>query len=319
MVGKNGQTDGTQGLLLRAPAKLNLSLAVLDRRPDGFHEIESLMVPVSLYDCLRVRLQPSGQFSLAVRFKGRLTHGTGRQLARDVPTDDSNLVIRAARLLASRAGVTAGLAIELEKEIPSGAGLAGGSSDAAATLMAAAELWGIDWPMDRLAELAAELGSDIPWFFAQAPGLVTGRGEQVIPVAGIKPLPVVIACPSEGLSTGAVYAGCQPDAGCRGEATALATALAEGSLRRALPLMRNMLEPPARRLLPVVNQLLDAMGRAGAVRPLLTGSGSACFSLCRTLTEAHRLAARLDAAGWPGVFQGRVLPGRADSPQLVDI
>ena len=136
MVGKNGQTDGTQGLLVRAPAKLNLSLAVLDRRPDGFHEIESLMVPVSLHDRLRVRVQPAGQFSLAVRFKGRLAHGVGRQLARDVPTDDSNLVIRAARLLATRAGVTAGLAIDLEKEIPSGAGLAGGSSDAAATLMA---------------------------------------------------------------------------------------------------------------------------------------------------------------------------------------
>lgn len=318
VVGNNGQTDGTQGLVVRAPAKLNLSLAVLDRRPDGFHEIESLMVPVSLHDRLRVQVQPAGQFSLAVRFKGRLAHGVGRQLARDVPVDDSNLVIRAARLLATRAGVRTGLAIDLEKEIPSGAGLAGGSSDAAATLMAAAQLWNLDWPMDRLADLAAELGSDIPWFFAQAPGLVAGRGEQVTPVAGIKPLPVVIACPAEGLATGAVYAGCQPDASRRGEAAALAAALTEGSLRRALPLMRNMLEPPARRLLPAVNHLLEAMGRAGAVRPLLTGSGSACFSLCRTLTEAQRLAARLDAAGWPGVFQGRVLPGRVDAPQLVD-
>ena len=319
MVGWASQTGLEDGVAVCAPAKLNLSLQVLARRPDGFHEIESLMVPVTLHDRLRLWLRPEGGFSLSVRFRGQLARGNGRQLARDVPADDRNLVLRAVRLLAERAGVTAGLAIELAKEIPSGAGLAGGSSDAAAAMQAAARLWGLDWSADRLAALAAEIGSDIPWFFARSAGLVAGRGEQVLPVAGISPLPVVIACPAEGLSTAAVYAACQPDARRRGEAAALAAALTAGQLRRALPLLTNMLEPPARRLAPAVDRLLVSMARAGAVRPLLTGSGSACFSLCRTNTEARRLASRLEAAGWPAVFWGRLAPGRVKPPAAVEI
>ncbi|NBS32614.1 MAG: 4-(cytidine 5'-diphospho)-2-C-methyl-D-erythritol kinase [Planctomycetia bacterium] len=319
VVGWASQIGLEESISVCAPAKLNLSLQVLARRPDGFHEIESLMVPVTLHDQLRLKRQPEGVFTLQVRFRGRLAQGNGRQLARDVPTDDRNLAIRAVRLLAERAGVTAGLAIELDKEIPSGAGLAGGSSDAAAAMQAAAGLWGLDWSAERLAALSAEIGSDIPWFFARSAGLVAGRGEQVLPVTGIRPLPVVIACPAEGLSTAAVYAACQPDASRRGEAAALAAALAAGELRRALPLLENMLEPPARRLAPTVDRLLSMMSRLGAVRPLLTGSGSACFSLCRTSTEARRLASRLEAAGCPGVFWGRLTPGRVKPPKAVEI
>jgi len=126
------------GLVIRAPAKLNLSLAVLARRTDGFHEIESLMVPVTLHDTLRVRRRDDDAITLAVRYAGRLAGADGRGLARDVPVDDSNLVVRAARALREQAGATAGLDIELVKEIPSGAGLGGGSSDAAAVLLAAA-------------------------------------------------------------------------------------------------------------------------------------------------------------------------------------
>ena len=128
-----------------APAKLNLSLAVLDRRADGFHEIESLMVPVSLHDTLRVRAAAAPGIRLLVTFGGRLAQPIAAALRRDVPADDTNLVVRAARLLAEEAGVTQGLDVELVKEIPSGAGLGGGSSDAAAILMAAADAWGIDW------------------------------------------------------------------------------------------------------------------------------------------------------------------------------
>ena len=318
VVANNAQADAAGVVHLLAPAKLNLSLAVLDRRPDGFHEIESLMVPVTLHDRLRVRRQPAGVFSLTVSFKGRLAGGTGQQLARDVPTDENNLVLRAARLLAQRAGVAAGVAIDLEKEIPSGAGLAGGSSDAAATLRAAARLWNLDWSTEQLAALSAELGSDIPWFFLRSPGLVAGRGERVTAVRGIRSLPVVIACPVQGLATGAVYAACVPDTSRRGQAAKLASALSKGSLQQALPMMHNMLEPPARHLAPAVDQLLVAMAQAGAVRPLLTGSGSACFSLCHTASEARVLAARLDANGWPGVFQGRLLSGRLASPKLVE-
>ncbi len=193
-------------IIIDAPAKLNFSLAVLDRRHDGFHEIESLMVPVSLYDQLHMQRLPAGEFSLEVIFAGRLASEQSHSLARDVPDDDRNLVLRAARLLAERANVEAGLRIRLEKHIPSGAGLGGGSSDAASALFAASKIWNLDWTKDQLAELSAELGSDIPWFFAGGAGLVHGRGEHVTPIDGIPALDVVIACPSDGLSTAKVYA-----------------------------------------------------------------------------------------------------------------
>lgn len=293
-----------------APAKLNLSLAVLDRRADGFHEIESLMVPVSLHDTLRVCAVAEPGIRLRVAFGGRLAQPVAAALRRDVPADDSNLVVRAARLLAEEAGVTQGLDVELVKEIPSGAGLGGGSSDAAAILMAAADAWGLDWSADRLAALGSRIGSDVPWFFAGGPALAGGRGEQVTAMSGIPPLAAVIACPIAGLSTAAVYARCTPAASRRGAAAHLAATLAAGRLRAAQDLMHNALEAPARELCPDVSRLLDDMARAGAVRPMLTGSGSACFALLRTATEARRIAARLAAAGWPGVFPVRIEPGR---------
>ena len=305
-------------LVIRAPAKLNLSLAVLARRPDGFHEIESLMVPVTLHDTLRVRRRDDAAITLAVRYAGRLAGAAGRALARDVPVDDSNLVVRAARALREQAGVTAGLDIELVKEIPSGAGLGGGSSDAAAVLVAAAAAWGLDWSRDRLAALGAGIGSDVPWFFTAVAAVVRGRGERVTPVAGVPPLPAVIACPATGLSTAAVYAACTPDAARRGDAERLAAALAAGGLPAATPLMHNALEAPARRLCADVDRLLAALARAGAAGPRLTGSGSACFAVCRTVAEARGIAARLaaerdgDRAAWPGVFAVRLaVPGVA--------
>ena len=290
-------------ITLHAPAKLNLSLVVLARRPDGFHEIESLMVPVTLHDTLSLRAIPEPDVRLAVRFGGRLARPEAAPLRRDVPADESNLVVRAARLLAAAAGETRGLEIDLVKEIPSGAGLGGGSSDAAAALVGAARAWGIDWPRERLADLAARLGSDVPFFLVGGPAIASGRGESLVTVAGIPPLAAVIACPAAGLSTAAVYAECVPDGSRRGLAPRLAAALAAGDFRGAGTLMHNDLEPPACRLAAgVVVRLLEALARAGAVRPLLTGSGSACFALARTAAEARGIEARLQAAGWPGVF-----------------
>ncbi len=293
-------------LSVRAPAKLNLSLAVIARRPDGFHEIESLMVPITLHDILHVRPMETTGVRLTVSFKGRLARGPGRLLARDVPTDDRNLVVRGIHLLAERAGIEPQLSIELVKEIPSGAGLAGGSSDAAAAMMSAARIWGLDWPASRLASIAAEIGSDIPWFFGRSPGIIRGRGERVEPVGGIPPLPVVVVCPAGPLSTAAVYGHCVPEPEQAGVARTVADGLAAGAAQRSLSLLHNSLEKPARSLSSEVDQLLDAMTRAGAARPLLTGSGSGCFAICRTAVEARGIAARLEACGWPAVYCERL-------------
>ena len=310
------QTGVIDQVVIDAPAKLNFSLAVLNRRHDGFHEIESLMVPVSLYDRLHMQRCPDGEFSLEVIFAGRLAGELSHSLACDVPDDDRNLVLRAARLLAERANVEAGLRIRLEKHIPSGAGLGGGSSDAASALFAASKIWNLDWTKDQLAELSAELGSDIPWFFAGSAGLVHGRGEHVTPIDGIPALDVVIACPSDGLSTAKVYAACEPDVQRRGEAVSLTTYLQENSIRQALPLMHNSLQQPARTLTPSVDALLSDMAKYDALHPVLTGSGSACFSICRTAKEASQLAACLESAGWPYVCPTRCAARQMDKACL---
>jgi 4-diphosphocytidyl-2-C-methyl-D-erythritol kinase len=302
---------------LPAAAKLNLSLAVLGRRPDGFHEIESLMVPVDLADTLELRAGGPPGVRLAVRFGGLLATARGRSLARDVPVDQSNLVVRAVMALGEAAGIEPALDINLVKRIPSGAGLGGGSSDAAAAITAAATIWGLDWPPARLAEIAAAIGSDVPWFFTGVPALVLGRGERVAAVPSLPPLFAVIACPAAGLSTAAVYQACRSEPERAGEAERLAAILAAGDLPAALPLLHNSLEAPARSLCGDIDRLLGDLEAAGGLCPRLTGSGSACFALCRTQAEARAIAARLAAledAGrprWPGVWAVRVGSGEA--------
>jgi 4-diphosphocytidyl-2-C-methyl-D-erythritol kinase len=301
------QHDGASAdstITIHAPAKLNLSLAVIDRRSDGYHDIESLMVPVTLHDTLHVTPTAEPGISLRVRWGGRLAR-IDPAYSGDVPTGPGNLVVRAAEALAREAGVDRGLEIDLVKQIPAGAGLGGGSSDAAAVLQAAADAWQLDWPVERLAALGATLGSDIPWFFAGGPATVSGRGEEVRQVEGIPPLPAVIVKPAVSLSTAAVYQACRPDPARRGDAERLADALRRG-LRAAIPLMHNALEPPARGLAPEVDRLLGDLRWAGALHPLLTGSGSACFAITRTVVEARHLAARIEALGWPAVFPVRL-------------
>jgi 4-diphosphocytidyl-2-C-methyl-D-erythritol kinase len=301
------QHDGASAdstITIHAPAKLNLSLAVIDRRSDGYHDIESLMVPVTLHDTLHVTPTAEPGISLRVRWGGRLAR-IDPAYSGDVPTGPGNLVVRAAEALAREAGVDRGLEIDLVKQIPAGAGLGGGSSDAAAVLQAAADAWQLDWPVERLAALGATLGSDIPWFFAGGPATVSGRGEEVRQVEGIPPLPAVIVKPAVSLSTAAVYQACRPDPARRGDAERLADALRRG-LRAAIPLMHNALEPPARGLAPEVDRLLGDLRWAGALHPLLTGSGSACFAITRTVVEARHLAARMEALGWPAVFPVRL-------------
>jgi 4-diphosphocytidyl-2-C-methyl-D-erythritol kinase len=291
-----------------APAKLNLSLAVLERRPDGFHSIESLMVGVSLADSLDIRRSATPGIRLAVRFAGGLAAARAATLGRDVPTDERNLVVRAVAAVAAEAGIEPALEIDLVKQIPSGAGLGGGSSDAAAAISGVARFWNLDWPTERLAAIGSRLGSDIPWFFAGGPAIAAGRGESIEPVADLMPLAAVLAMPPAGLSTPAVYQACTPEPARVGEAHRLAQAFAAGDLPAALALMHNSLEAPARSLCPAIDRLLADIGQAGGLAPRLTGSGSCCFTLCRTLAEATSIAARLSAledAGpprWPAVW-----------------
>lgn len=287
-------------IAIRAPAKLNLSLAVLGRRPDGYHDIESLMVPTSLADALVVGVAPVPGVRLRMRAAGALRPWAAA-LA-EIPTDDRNLVCRGIRALAAAAGVEPALTIELSKAIPAGAGLGGGSSDAAAAIRAAARLWGLDWSANRLAAIGATVGSDVPWFFAGTAAIASGRGERIEPVPALPALAAVVAWPGVPLSTAAVYRGWhrRAEEGATREisnhteaAARLAAALAEGRWGDVWPLIENDLEPAARERCAEVDRLLADLARAGAIRPRLTGSGSACFALTRTLAEARGIAARV--------------------------
>ena len=165
------------GIEVLAPAKLNLFLEVLAKRSDGFHEIETLMVPIGWYDIALISRPIRRRISLACE---QVT-----QSSDPVPTGDDNLVVRAVKLLRDRSGTSQGARLRLVKRIPAASGLAGGSSDAAAALVAANLGWQLNWPREQLASLAAELGSDVPFFLGRGPAICRGRGEIMEPVAGI--------------------------------------------------------------------------------------------------------------------------------------
>lgn len=222
-----------------------------------------------------------------------------------VPVDRSNLVLKALDLLRASAGIEDGFDAELVKRIPNRAGLGGGSSDAAAALVAADRVVGLGWSIDRLAGLAAQLGSDIPYFVHRlkqanaSTALATGRGEQIqtyTPPAG---LPVVIVKPAEGLSTAEVYGACHPTdsvgSGAGNGCQTTLSALLSGSWQHLSRGMRNHLQVAAGRIAPWLGGLQNAFEACGCAVHQLSGSGSAYFGLARSFREARRIAARLRA------------------------
>jgi len=176
---------------LIAPAKINLSLEVIKRREDGYHEIKSFMVPVSLVDTLEIELGGKG-----VEFSCSDT---------SLPVNDSNLVVKAAKLFFKYQKIDEGVRIHLEKAIPHGAGLGGGSSDAATTLKALNQIFETDLGTETLSAMAAEIGSDIPFFLAHSAAICRGRGEIVVPVKFTETLPLLLIKPSFGVPTPWAY------------------------------------------------------------------------------------------------------------------
>jgi len=277
--------------MLQTPAKLNLYFEVIRRLPTGFHEIESLVTPISLHDTLYVR--PSAGLNLTVEIPPeekfqRLFAG------QTIPTDDSNLVLRAAHRLRERLphrDDLPGADIILTKRIPSEAGLGGGSSDAAATLLLLNELWNVGLSRDALAEIGAELGSDVPLFLKGFPVICRGRGEILESVPGGESFPTlhfVVVKPFTGCSTPAVYRLCEPQ-GPQSHAVLdeMVSDWRKNRLEAFAGKMKNRLTAPALRVNPDVQRVLETFGRVPV--PLagfsMTGSGSTCFGLCRNREE----------------------------------
>jgi len=284
-------------LVVHAPAKLNLFLEVLGRRGDGFHELETLMVTVSLHDTLRFTEEPTPAIRLRCHGRGDLS---------EVPSGDDNLVVRAARLLQEHTGTSRGARIDLWKRIPVAAGLAGGSTDAATTLVALDRLWELGLAPEELSSLAARLGSDVAFFVSGVPAAICrGRGEEIHPVRLPLGLPVVIARPSGGLSTAEVFRHCRVAASPRSVQPLIDT-LTGGRIAAASRLLHNSLQPTAEALKPEILQLITHLSHQPLLQPLMTGSGTACFGLCVSHRLARRIVRRLRGQGLTHVVAGRL-------------
>jgi len=267
-----------------APAKVNLTLEILARRADGYHALRSVMVPVALCDALA--FAPAERFAFSC----------------DPPSlAEGNLVLRA---LARIERDDATLAVHLRKHIPVGAGLGGGSSDAAAVLRAAMEgAFGAMPARDWLADARA-LGSDVPFFLADAPALVEGTGERVTALGAAPPWWVVLAVPPVHVSTADAYANLSAERAAaaaprRARSTSASVscgaALQRGDYAGVVAAMCNDFEALIAGAYPAVRDTLDALTAAGADRPLLSGSGGACFTLAPDEHRAHDVAARISS------------------------
>ncbi|GAA4916431.1 4-diphosphocytidyl-2-C-methyl-D-erythritol kinase [Stackebrandtia albiflava] len=283
--------DARDWVRVRVPAKINLHLGVGDLRPDGFHDLTTVYEAVSLYD--EVVAVPSQEVTAEVVGEG----------AGILPGDERNLAVRAARSLAERYGVASGVRLRLLKRIPLAGGLAGGSADAAAALEACARLWRLPVGRDALVEVAAGLGSDVPFCLLGGVALGTGHGERVSPVAAAGTRHWVVAVSEGELSTPAVYAEVdrlrETGVGrCHDDVSALLAALAEGAdAERLGGLLHNDMTDAAISLRPQLGEVLAAGDADGAVRSLVSGSGPTVLFLARDGHHAQALAARLRLRG----------------------
>jgi 4-diphosphocytidyl-2-C-methyl-D-erythritol kinase len=288
--------EAADAVVARAPAKVNVLLAVGPVRPDGFHELRTVYLAVSLYDTVTAR--PGDGLSLTLT-------GEGADGADAVPVDRTNLVWRAAELLARSAGVRADASLAVAKAIPAAGGLAGGSADAAATLVALDALWGTRAGREDLTALAAQLGSDVPFSLHGGVALGTGRGEQLTPVLARRRWDWVLGIAREGLSTPAVYAeldrlraeGRVPDGTELAPAEPLIAALRDGPADVLARTLVNDLQVPALTLRPALRRALVAATDAGAAGALVSGSGPTVAALATDEHAALRLAATMAGAG----------------------
>lgn len=279
---------------VQAPAKINLFLEILSKRPDGYHEIETLMSPIGLYDSLSFRAIESPEIRLDCRWAAGLkplATAASEAAFGDLPPPEKNIVWKAASLLQQRSGCGRGAEIRLLKRIPSAAGLGGASSDAAALLVAANIVWQLSWSGERLAELAAELGSDIPFFLGSGSAVCRGRGERIEAIGPIR-LHVVVVRPPVGLSTPQVYKGCRP-ASTPASVSNLQSGLRRGNWNEVKSALVNRLEEPATQLTPWIGRLRKEFETAGCIAWQMSGSGSSYFGICENARHARRVAGRL--------------------------
>jgi 4-diphosphocytidyl-2-C-methyl-D-erythritol kinase len=267
----------------RAPAKINLGLHVLRRRPDGFHDLATVFQRIPWEDELAAR--PASDERIALTCSDPA-----------LPTDDDNLVVRAARVLAGACDVERGARLRLEKHLPAGAGLGGGSSDAAAALRLLSDFWSLDATDETRRKLAARLGSDVPFFLGAPAAYATGRGDVLHPMRDYRlPFPLVVTVPDVAVSTPDAYRLVAPSNQDRPDLRAVVRSNDPARWRRELT---NDFEEPVVEAYPVIGAVRAALRESGAAYAALSGSGSAVFGVfegnAAARTAARQLAERDD-------------------------
>jgi len=273
-----------RSMFVPAYAKINLTLAVLGKREDGYHDLSSVLQTISLHDTLRLTPNRSGRITV---------HADSPEL-----NTPHNLALRAAETVREVAGDDAlGAEIELLKAIPSPGGLGGGSSDAASVLLALDALWETRLSHERLTALAATLGSDVPYFLSGGTALIAGRGERVAELPDAQPLWLVLARPPVSVSTAAVYRALSPSEYVSADdSRAIAQAIKQGE---PLPLDRlsNSLEAPVLRDYPHIAAARDALLASGAPLVRMSGSGPTLYAPFGALDDASRVYAEAQSRG----------------------
>ena len=254
-------------LTRKAYAKINLGLDVLRRREDGYHEVKMIMQTVDIYDVLTFVKAPADVFRLSVD-------------SAQIPDDDNNLVLKAARLLFATAGIDAGVEVTLQKNIPVAAGMAGGSTDAAATLIGLNALYDLRFTTEQLQEIGVKLGADIPYCIMGGTALSQGIGEILRPLPAPPRAHLVIAKPDLMISTKYVYENLHANSlKVHPNIDGMIEALSNQDLTKMCSLMGNVLETVTEKENPIITQIKDLMKEQGATGALMSGSGPTVFSI----------------------------------------
>ncbi len=295
-------TPGDDSLVVHCPAKVNLFLEIRGIRPDGYHEIETVMQAVTFYD--RLTLRPRAESGISLDCSDPT-----------LPQDDQNLAYRAADLLDATVGLPSGVSIRLDKQIPAGAGLGGGSSDGAGVLAGLDRLFGLGLSVEDLCRSASELGSDTPFFLYGATALCRGRGERVSPVPAATPMHYVICCPEQPVPTAEAYRTLDR-AGLTNEkrsASFMLDSLQSGDIERIRSDLFNRFGEVAERLAPDVGRTKNMLAAHGSRGILVSGSGSAVFAVFPTGEDAAAVARRVRECGCRRVFVARSEPTTTDT------
>ncbi len=268
-------------VIVRGNAKINLTLDVLHKRPDGYHQVEMIMQAIELGDIVKLEEKMTAEISIT----SNVSH---------IPCDQRNLAYQAATLIKDTYQIPKGVHIFIEKNIPMSAGLAGGSTDAAAVLLGLNRLWGLDLSLEEMERLGARLGSDVPFCLQGGTMLATGRGERLEPLTSLPPCYVVLAKPRFGVSTAWVYGKYRGSAvQSHPDTRGVIGALEQGDLLGVASRLSNVLESVTMTEYPLIKKLKESMIKYGAMASLMSGSGPTVFGLVEDKEKAEYIATEL--------------------------